>query len=116
MHAGCLPGADVTVRVNGEPLTEYATENGDLSATTFVEAIAGAEFNVTLKWSEYSADQTPADRIAFSVFVDGEWIRTPVVSTHGWRDECTVNGPQEIRNGLTTTKCLTFAQHDSSRQ
>ena len=116
MHADCLPGASVTVRVDGMPLTEYATENSDMSATTFIEAIAGAEFDVTLSWSDHFAYRDPADRIRFCVYVDGEWVRTPILSTRrGLPCECTVVGPQDTRNGVTTFKRLIFAEHASSR-
>jgi hypothetical protein len=116
MHADCLPGATVTVRVNGTPLTEHATENGDLSATTFVEAVAGAEFDVALNWDNNFAYRNAADRIRFTVYVDGEWVQTPIVSTHAvFASESIVAGPEETRNGMTTIKRLTFAQHASSR-
>jgi len=116
MHADCLPGAFVTVRVNGTPLTEHATENNDLSATTFIEAIPDAEFDVTLDWTADFAYRDPADRIRFSVFVDGEWIRTPVVHTHlRIFTQKIVTGPEDTHNGVTTIKRLTFAQHASSR-
>jgi hypothetical protein len=117
MLADCLPGAKVTVRVNGTPLTEHATENGVLTATTFVEAIAGAEFDVALNWRDHSTYRDPEDRIRFCVHVDGEWVRAPIITAHSpfFRNKI-VEGPQETRNGVTTVKRLTFAQHASSRQ
>ena len=63
MRADCLPGAAVTVRVNCQPLAEYATENGDLTATTFIEAIPGAEFDIALNLSHGFAYRDPADRL-----------------------------------------------------
>jgi hypothetical protein len=113
MYADCLPGAAVTVRVNGEPLTEHATENGDLSATTFVEAVAGAEFDVTLDLDQHFAYRNPADRIEFSVYVDGAWVRTPLLKHY--HNQSIVQGPENTQNGVTTIQCLTFAQHASSK-
>lgn len=115
MLADCLPGAAVTVRVNREPLAEHATENDAMSATTFVEAIPGAEFEVFLNFSQPFAYLSRADRIRFSVYVDGEWVRTPIVCADLLHfNEHIVEGPQETKNGVTTTKRLTFAQHASS--
>lgn len=115
MHADCLPGAAVTVRVNGIPLIEHATENCDLSATTFVEAVAGAEFDVALNLRHGFAYRAPADRIRFCVYVDGEFVKAPIISTHlQYVAEYLVEGPEETKNGVTTSKRLTFAQHASS--
>ena len=117
MYADCLPGASVTVRVNGVPLTEHATENSDLSATTFVEAVAGAEFDVSLDWDDHFAYRNPADRIKFTVYVDGKWIRSLVLPMHlRSMKNPIVEGPYETNNGVTTVKRLTFAQHASSMQ
>ena len=114
MHADCLPGAAVTVRVSGVPLTEHSTENSDMSATTFVEAVAGAEFDVTLNLSQHFAYRDPADMIDFSVYVDGSWVQGPLLKH--FHNDSIVEGPEETRNGVTTLKRLTFAQHASSRQ
>jgi len=115
MYADCLPGADVTVRVNGQALTEHATENDLLSATTFVEAVAGAEFEVALVLSPHFAYRNPADKIRFHVTVDGEWVRTPILTTHLLPTiEAIVEGPQQTQNGVTTFRRLNFAQHTSS--
>lgn len=115
MYADCLPGASVTVRVRGVPLAEHATENGDLSATTSVEAVAGAEFDIALNLSYGFAYRTPADRIRFLVSVDGEFVKAPILSTHlQYLSEHLVEGPEDTRNGVTTLKRLTFAQHASS--
>ena len=115
MRADCLPGAAVTVRVNCQPLAEYATENGDLTATTFIEAIPGAEFDIALNLSHGFAYRDPADRLRFCVSVDGEFVRCHILSTHlQYLSEHLVEGPEETRNGVTTLKRLTFAQHASS--
>lgn len=117
MHADCLPGATVTVRVNGTPLTEYATENSDMTATTFVEAVAGAQFDIALTWTDFFAYRAAADRIRFCVYVDGQWVGTPIVSTHIPRlYQNVVEGPQTTLNGMTTFSPLTFEQHASSKQ
>jgi hypothetical protein len=116
MHADCLPNAAVTVRVNGTLLTEHATENDHLSATTFVEAVAGAEFDVALTWNDNFAYRVPTDRIRCSVYIDGQWVQTPIVSTQFPFYQRIVEGPQQTINGVTTLKRLTFAQHASSRQ
>jgi hypothetical protein len=114
MHADCLPGAAVTVRVNGIPLIEHATENGDLSATTFVEAVAGAEFDIALNLNQHFAYRNPADSIQFSVYVDGAWVQSYLLRHH--ENQSVVQGPENTRNGMTTCKHLTFAQHASSKQ
>lgn len=115
MIADCLPGARVTVRVNGQALTEHATENNEMSANTFVEAVAGAEFEVVLNLSPPFAYRNAADRIRCTVTVDGQWVRTPIIITHVLQDiETIVEGPQETRNGVTTFRRLSFAQHASS--
>jgi hypothetical protein len=117
MHADCLPGATVTVCVNGEPLTEHATENSDLSATTFVEAVSGSEFEIALKLGHAFTYRDPADRINFCVSVDGEWVRTLILTTHMNNvSRYVIEGPLETQNGVTTLKRLTFAEHASCRQ
>lgn len=116
MRADCLPGAAVTVRVNGQPLAEYATENGDLTATTFIEAIPGAEFDIALNLSHGFAYRDPADRLGFLVSVDGQYIQCPILPTHIVHvSQNIVEGPEETHNGVTTVKRLTFAQHASCR-
>jgi hypothetical protein len=115
MYADCLPGASVTVRVNGVPLTEHATENSNLSATTFVEAVAGAKFDIALNLDYHFAYRNPADRISFCVSVDGEPVKVVILSTHlQYISEHLVEGPEETRNGVTTLRRLTFAQYASS--
>ncbi|GAB7327866.1 hypothetical protein MBLNU13_g11655t1 [Cladosporium sp. NU13] len=112
MYADCLPGASVTVRVSGLPLIEHATEHSDMSATTFVEAVAGAEFDVALKLNQHFAYSNPANEIQFSVYVDGAFVQSFLLRHND--NKCVIHGPEETRKGVTTIKHLTFAQHAST--
>lgn len=111
MYADCLPGASVKVRVNGMPLTEHATENGDLSATTFVEAIAGANFAVILHLEDTFTYRQPADRIKFEVFLDGERAGALVVDPASiLHATAVIDYIYETSGGRTTRRKFLFAE------
>lgn len=111
MHADCLPGANVTVTVNGEPLAEHATENGHLSAMTFVEAVAGANFAVVLQLDHTFAYRQPIDRINFKVFLDGEraaaLVANPTKISHA---TTTISYIYETLGNRTTRRKFHFAE------
>lgn len=114
MYADCLPGAQVTVRVNGQALTEHATENGQLNATTFVEAVPGAQFTVNLDLEAAFAYRDPRDRLEFGLWVDGQWIRSAIVASHSLPCSHMSVGLMETKSGVSTLKRLSFAEHTSS--
>ena len=114
MYADCLPGASVTVRVNGVPLIEHATEHSDMSATTFVEAVAGAEFDVALDLDHHFEYRRPTDEIQFAVYVDGAFVQSFLLKHIHYHTF--VQGPEETQDSVNTLKYLTFAQHASSKQ
>lgn len=113
MYADCLPGARVEVQVNNESLAEHATENDAVSATTFVEVVAGASFTVVLHIEAAFAYRNPTDRVSFGLHLDGEWASSLVVdpkihfkSTHEFAIE-------RVGNTVTQRRFL-FAELETS--
>lgn len=52
-----LPGLEVEVHVNGEPATEFASDDlqdEQRQATRYIEAVSGAEFNI--QWTFHAAE------------------------------------------------------------
>lgn len=109
MRADCLPHANVVVRVNGEVLTEYQTEDEALTAATFIEATPGAHFSVGLNLDAGFAYRDPKDRILFKVHVDGLYVRSHILTTHlkPVVDD-TIAGAVDTKDGVSTLKrcCL----------
>jgi hypothetical protein len=118
MRAGCLPHANVTVRVNNEDVAEHGTEASSahdaMTATSFVEAVPGAEFAVHLRLEAEFAYRNPRDRISFCVYVDGKWVRDLIITSHTLPWTAVIKGLVETKSGITTLKSLSFAEHTSS--
>ena len=115
MRAHCLPHANVVVRVNGEALNEHQTENEALTATTFIEAVPGAIFDLSLLLDPGFAYRRPHDRIVFKVLVDGQHIESvaacpPVQTT----STTTMSGLITRKPEGSTMQRLTFAEHTPS--
>lgn len=111
MRADCLPFASVSVRVNGRDLQELQTEGiGDddaMTATTYIEAVDGAEFVVRLKLERGFAYKT--DHLDFQVKVDGAWVAGQVISLKGAATEGSIDGALETDGGrLATLRKLKF--------
>jgi hypothetical protein len=119
MRADCLPHANVTVRVAGEALTEHHTENFSaddaMTATSFVEAVPGARFTVDLNLEPGFAYRNHKDRISFLVYVDGQWVKDSIITSHVLPHSVAINGLLETLSGVSTLKRLSFAEHTSSK-
>lgn len=113
MYANCLPGARVEVHVNNERLAEHATENDVGSATTFVEAVAGASFAVVLHLEPAFAYRIPQDRLSFALYLDGECARTLIVNPNVHDSEVLDCAVQTVGKNTTRRKFL-FAEHETS--
>lgn len=112
MRADCLPFASVSVRVNGRNLQELQTEgvSGDdaMTATTYIEAVDGAEFDVCLKLERGFAYKQ--DQLSFKVDVDGAYAGGTAVSLNGADIESWIEGAIESDGGrLATLRKLRFA-------
>jgi hypothetical protein len=105
-----MSGISVTVRVNGQDLTEYPTTNDhmkfptknlqkhfeNVTRTDYVEVEAGDTFQI------YLAVEPPYEMdcqyLGFRVFVDGDWIQEPICSREIYEKEGrwseTVIGPE----------------------
>jgi hypothetical protein len=121
MRADCLPFASVTVRVNGEPLTEHhaegISENDNMTATSFVEAVPGAQFTVNLAIEPGYAYCNRKEKLSFKVSVDGHCIQDVIIGTrtHDLPQTSTAQGLAETNaDGGSTRKRLHFAEHTSS--
>jgi hypothetical protein len=115
MRADCLPHASVFVRVNNEPLPEHHAEDAsaddNMTATSFIEAVPGAQFTVYLLLDAAFAYRNPKDKLSFKVLIDGERVKESIVSTHALPIAAETDGQIEVNYGITTLKRLTFAEH-----
>lgn len=113
MYADCLPGARVTVSVDGQEAVEYETENEPLKATTFIEAIPGASFAVILDIEENFAYRDPRDQLQFKVKLDGQPVRSKIIHGQHLR-QYKVDGTVEKIEGVDTFRTFEFAEHETS--
>lgn len=114
MRADCLPRARVSVVVDGVTLAEHGTENSDgVGATTFIEAVPGAEFMVRLDIEPKFAYRNPNDRINFITFLDGERANATLLFTDHLPIVSKANGVYEVKNGETTIRPFMFAEHST---
>lgn len=117
MRADCLPFASVTVRVNGRDLQELQTEgvsdDDAMTATAYIEAVDGAEFDVFLNVERGFAYKS--DHLDFEVKVDGARVVGKVVPLKGAVHQSSVNGTIESEGGqFATLKKLKFAVLNTS--
>jgi hypothetical protein len=116
MRARCLTHASVTIRVNGQVLTEHSTQDDGSSISTFVEAVAGAKFAVVLQLSNAFTNtwRDPRDQINFGVYVDGEWAAGLIVQPKDRsHNKSTLDSALETENNRTTRRNFIFARHET---
>jgi hypothetical protein len=115
MYADCLPGARVTVSVAGEEALEYETENEPFRAVSFIEAIPGANFAVILDIERDFAYRNPQDCIKFKISLDGQGVKSNIISTHRQNVfQFRVDGVSVKTGNVTMLKVFQFAEHASS--
>jgi hypothetical protein len=119
-----LPGIEVTVCVDGSPLTEYDTENDEIThddpavalrkntctVTKYVEVVEGKEFGVTMAVNApYELD---CDAISFRLTVDGVFIRAVPMMKCDYKTswERTALGPIVKSEEGGMTKAMHFAK------
>jgi hypothetical protein len=90
-----LPGIEVTVCTEGEPMREYDTENAvitledaaivthqqNATVTKYIESVTYQVFTINLEVQGLFKLDSPA--LAFEGYVDGNWIKTV-----SWRGTC----------------------------
>jgi len=103
-----VPGLNVTINVNGEPLVEYEDDNIDetlqdeaaplraKAISKYVTSVTDQEFTIDLTvGAEYI---TTSPSLTFRLSVDGEWISSPILTqSYFWvgRDQKrTIIGPE----------------------
>lgn len=112
MYADCLPGARVTVSIAGEEAVEYETENEPLRATSFIEAITGANFAIVLDIERDFAYRNPQDFIEFKISLDGQGANSSLVRTHRQHVvQCRVDGVTFKTGNVMMLKMFQFAEH-----
>ncbi|KAM0716428.1 hypothetical protein Q7P37_007873 [Cladosporium fusiforme] len=117
MRPDCLPSASVSVRVNGRDLQEYNTEGSSeddaMIATTYVEAVEDAEFEVCLHLERGFAYAW--DYLAFKTQVDGVVIRNRIIPLNGQEMSFIIQGLVEpLAHGKSQLKKCRFAAHDTT--
>lgn len=120
-----LPGIEITISVAGQALPEYHCDNEPLpkqmpnsrskdfkklmhrqkcTISKYIEAVTGHAFIVNIDVHEPYVLNAP--KLQFRTFVDGIWIREPIMSQEDyksgkWTDE--VEGPvSDIKSGHRT--------------
>lgn len=116
MRAGGLPGLKLSLSVDGSNLHEHQTEIQDsdiaLTATTYVEAVAGAAFviNIALEPGfKYRRDQ-----LKLVVYLDGSRIRHKFVNLGRGSKIVKIEKINETVGGQRTIRRFLFAEHQTS--
>lgn len=120
MRADCLPFASIVVRVNGQDVQEYQTEQTSAdnvkTAVTYIEAVDGAAFGLHLILERGFA--YTVDHLIMQVSLDGKWVTGRFVELQRlkYRREClNVTNVHETVNGVTTARDFLFATHQTSK-
>jgi hypothetical protein len=111
MHADCLPGASVSVTVDDEALQEYHTENDTMTATTYIEVTAGANFTISLVFDDEYVYRLHGEHIRFCVSVDGEHARASI--RNPFDDVHPMAGVVSTVDGVSTLRRFCFSEHTS---
>jgi hypothetical protein len=119
-----MSGITITIRVNGEDLTEYPTTNDvvklkskkmqshfeTVTRTDYVEVEAGHTFEIYLSVEPPYYMDCPY--LGFRVFVDGDWIQEPICSREIYEKEGrwseTVVGPGIEVDGKIAYRSMMF--------
>ena len=125
-----VPGIEVTVCVDGKPLTEYPTENEEVidedqdviehreavTVTNYIESTTDKVFVIKLKVSHPFRMESP--NLSFEIYVDGQEIDFPLLRREQvkqgriWRHK--VEGPSYTRRGQTFVRPMKFAAINTS--
>jgi len=76
-----LPGVEIDILVNGEPLKEYDEppdiDNGEpKTIVKYIEAVSGSNFEIRLRLN--SAYQHRGHGVTTKIFLDGVYVQTPI--------------------------------------
>ncbi|KAK5688699.1 hypothetical protein LTS10_000677 [Elasticomyces elasticus] len=117
MKVDSLPGARVTIQVAGQALQEHEDNSDELYIPNFgrcfVEAAAGAEFNIDLAFDHASIKApSPLDSLACRIYLDGADTTSRVLDIlgHGYIRGCLVDGRPETVSGRQYKRSMTFAE------
>ena len=113
MRANCLPHASVSVIVNEGALRELRTRILGDGATTFIETVDGAAFEVELELEEDFAHST--GQLDFELYLDGKWVGGLLVDLrHGAQSERMHDFYEDSSAGRGLRNFM-FAHHNTSR-
>lgn len=117
MRADCLPFANVSVRVNGKDLIEYQTEGASdddpMVATTYIEAVEGAIFDVCVNLEPGFA--YAKNHLSNEMSLDGAWVAGKITALSPlWRTTIMDGVTELTAEGTATFRCFKFAAHQTS--
>ena len=113
MRANCLPHASVSVIVNDEALRELRTRILDDGATTFIETVDGAAFEVELELEEDFAYST--GQLDFELYLDGKWVGGLLVDLRHGAQSKRMHDFYEDSSAGRGLRNFMFAHHNTSR-
>jgi len=120
MRAEGVPGANVSLSVNGSALHEHEVEpenpdpNNAVTALVYVEAVAGAAFAVNITTD--SAFRYRNGDLQIKIYLDGARVRSKVMELSNGVQSATVDRLYETNGGQNTSRRFLFAEHQTSKR
>ncbi|KAK3112409.1 hypothetical protein LTR53_011356 [Teratosphaeriaceae sp. CCFEE 6253] len=114
-----LPGIDVTIRINGQPLSEHEDpdeEQEDRTVTRYVQAVSGQIFDICI--SARKDFRSAGDALSFHIHTDGspKAVDVPLVLNTACRTRNYTRISRGCLQGANMVKRYRFAAFETSTQ
>ena len=116
-----VPGLEVTVLVNGNPLKEYDDAEFDKSNTSaremskYVVSVPGAEFSIRLACTKEALIHRAATLIV-NMHLDGERVVRRIMMKHEIPGVVTLNDTAQLKNDKWYNKKFMFCEVQTAQQ
>lgn len=105
-----LPGVEVSIIQNGEPMLEREDDTiaeEEYTTTRYIEAESEQEFGVRLQVAKKSRYE--GDALSCEIFIDGNRLRSPIIRANRFRDKDFVKDIVNVEAGNGLTRNFRFA-------